>query len=69
MTRPVLDFKLSNTFEECPNAHECSERIDVCQMELGPSLLTSGTTPKTTVFKGPEDVLYNIFRTRGKANC
>ena len=61
----VLDFKLSNTFEEYRvymmllNSKRCLPR-----WESRPSLLVSArTTPKraTVIFKDPKDVLYDIF--------
>ena len=61
----VLDFKLSNTFEEY-RAHMNAPEQQAMFAEMGVKTFFIGVCkddPKraTVMFQGPEDVLYNIF--------
>ena len=62
----VLDFKLSNTFEEyesymnAPEQQEMFNEMGVKTFYLGKSL--DDPTRATVMFQGPENVLYDIFK-------
>ena len=61
----VLDFKISNTFEEY-RAHMNAPEQQAMIAEMGVKTFIIGVSkddPKraTVMFQGPEDVLYNIF--------
>ena len=62
----VLDFKLSNTFEEyeaymnAPQQQAMFDEMGVKTFYLGKSL--DDPTSATVMFKGPENVLYDIFK-------
>ncbi len=62
----VLDFKLSNTFEEYEAHMKASEQqamfneMGVNTFYLGKSL--DDPTRATVMFQGPENVLYDIFK-------
>ena len=61
----VLDFKLSNTFEEyeaymnAPQQQAMFKEMSVKIFYLGKS--TDDPTRATVMFQGPENVLYDIF--------
>ena len=61
----VLDFELSNTFQEYKAYMEASEQ-QVMFSEMGVKIFYLGVSqekPKraTVIFQGPENVLYDIF--------
>ena len=62
----VLDFKLSNTFEEyeahmkAPEQQSMFNQMGVKIFYLGKSL--DDPTRATVMFQGPENVLYDIFK-------
>ena len=61
----VLDFELSNTFQEYKVYMEASEQ-QVMFSEMGVKIFYLGVSqenPKraTVIFQGPENVLYDIF--------
>ena len=61
----VLDFKLSNTFEEY-RAHMNAPEQQAMFTEMGVKTFFIGVCKDdlqraTVMFQGPEDVLYNIF--------
>ena len=61
----VLDFKLSNNFEEY-EAHMNSPKQQVMFSEMGVKTLYIGKsidepTRATVMFQGPENVLYDVF--------
>ena len=61
----VLDFKLSNTFEEY-RAHMNAPEQQAMFAEMGVKTFFIGVCKDdpqraTVMFQGPEDVLYNIF--------
>ena len=64
----VLDFKLSNTFEEY-RAHMNAPEQQAMFAEMGVKTFFIGVCKDdskraTVMFQGPEDVLYNISRTQ-----
>ena len=64
----VLDFKLSNTFEEY-RAHMNAPEQQAMFAEMGVKTFFIGVCKDdpqraTVMFQGPEDVLYNIFTTQ-----
>ena len=65
MTETVLDFKISNTFEEY-RAHMNAPEQQAMFAEMGVKTFFIGVCKDdpqraTVMFQGPEDVLYNIF--------